>query len=119
MTVNDDAVRRGLEAWQLGDVEALRAVLDPQVDLVTGGPAEWDCHGRDAVVGLLGERIGSGRQRLPVTVETIDDETLLVAGPAVSVRGNVTLITVRGGLVRHMAQFRTREEALAATRAGK
>jgi ketosteroid isomerase-like protein len=119
MTANADTVRLGLEAWQRGDLEGLRAVLDPQVELLGFEPGEWDCHGRDAVVQLLGERIASGRDRLPVTVDAIDDETLLAAGPAVSTRAAVTLITLREGLVRRMAQFRTREEALAAARAAR
>jgi hypothetical protein len=120
ITTNADTVRQGLEAWQQGDLEALLAILDPHVDLLGfESPSEWDCHGRDAVVQLLGERIASGRDRLPVTVDILDDETLLAAGPAVSARAAVTLITLRNGLVRRMAQFRTREEALAAAHAGR
>jgi hypothetical protein len=119
MTANADAVRQGLEAWQRGDLEALRVVLDPQVDLLGFEPGEWDCHGRDAVVQVLGERIASSRDRLPVTIDVIDDVTLLAAGPAVSRRAAVTLITLRDGLVRRMAQFRTREEALATARGAR
>jgi hypothetical protein len=33
----------GLRAWTDGDLDALEAVLDPQVNLLWAEPGPWDC----------------------------------------------------------------------------
>jgi ketosteroid isomerase-like protein len=54
-----DRVRGGLEAWQRGDVEALAPLLHPDVELSWWEPGEWDCHGREAVLELLRQRVAT------------------------------------------------------------
>jgi ketosteroid isomerase-like protein len=117
-----EAVRPGLEAWQRGDIDALAALLDPEVELTWWESGEWDCRGREAVLALLRERTDEGAGK--VEIELIDaGEDAIVStrretvtdGPAAGLRP-ATLINFRDGLAVSMRQFRSREEALEAGR---
>ena len=120
MTQNPDqaaAVRRGLEAWQHGDVAALAEVLHPDVELLWWTPGEWDCHGKRQVVALLSERARSS-EPAAVDLTDVDDSTVLVErgdavadGPQAAFRP-ATLVRFRDGLVVHMQQYRSREDAV-------
>jgi ketosteroid isomerase-like protein len=114
--------RNGLEAWQRGDVDALAPLLDPDVELTWWEPGEWDCHGREAVLALLRERVDEGADRAEIELIDAGDETIVATraatapdGPATGWRP-ATLITFRDGKVITMRQFHDRSEALAAAR---
>jgi ketosteroid isomerase-like protein len=114
--------RSGLEAWQRGDVDALEPLLDPEVELTWWEPGEWDCHGREAVLALLRERVDEGAGAAEIELIDAADDAIVATraatvpdGPAAGLRP-ATLITFRDGKVITMRQFRDRSEALAAAR---
>ena len=49
--------REGLADWQRGDISALARLFDPDVELLWWSPGDWDCHGMDAVMLMLTERV--------------------------------------------------------------
>lgn len=114
--------RAGLEAWQQGDLSALEPLLDAEVELLWWEPGEWDCHGREAVMACLRERVAhrggtgevelvqSGEDRLVVSRSQVVDD-----GPAAGLKP-ATVIRFRGGKVVSMRQCASRDEALAAWR---
>jgi ketosteroid isomerase-like protein len=117
-----DMARRGLEAWQEGDVDALAPLLDLEVELTWWEPGEWDCHGREPVLALLRERAGEGAGAPKIElIDAADDKivatraAIVPDGPAAGLRP-ATLITFRDGKVITMRQFRARSEALGAAR---
>lgn len=115
-----ERARAGLEAWQRGDVEALAPLLHPDVELIWWEPGEWDCHGRDALLELLRQRVAEGSGAAAIELIDAGAEAIIsarvepVAGePAAGLRP-ATLIRFRDGLVIEMRQFRDRAEAAAA-----
>jgi ketosteroid isomerase-like protein len=116
-----EKARGGLEAWQRGDLEALAPLLHPEVELAWWEPGEWDCHGREAVLSLLRKRASEGAGAAEVELIEAGKDAIISSrtetvfdGPAAGLRP-ATLIVFRDGLVIEMRQFRSREEALAAT----
>lgn len=109
-----DPVTVGLRAWMAGDIDALAAVLDPEVTLRWVEPGPWDCAGRDEVIALLRERKGErgGRAQYPVHVDRIDEHTVVVRSDApIDFDGPqpfpvVTRVTTQGGKVVAMQQLR-------------
>jgi ketosteroid isomerase-like protein len=117
-----ERARGGLEAWQRGDVDALAPLLHPDVELTWWEPGEWDCHGREAVLALLRERVGEGAEAAEIELIDAGDDAIVSTraepvpdGPAAGLRP-ATLIVFRDGLAISMRQFRDREEALRAAR---
>ncbi|HEY8815155.1 MAG TPA: nuclear transport factor 2 family protein [Candidatus Dormibacteraeota bacterium] len=114
-----EMARPELEAWQRGDVDALAPLLDPEVELTGWEPGEWDCHGREAVLALLLERLSEGASAAEIELIDAGDEMIVATrtatvpdGPAASLRP-ATLITFREGKAVTKRQFRNRSEALA------
>jgi ketosteroid isomerase-like protein len=110
--------RRGLAAWQRGDVGALADLLDADVELLWWTPGTWDCHGKDAVLALLTERVKEGPPA-EVDITVVNDATLLVErrdtvldGPESGFRP-ATLVRIADGRVVCMQQYRSRDDALA------
>ena len=110
--------RRGLEAWQRGDVASLAELLDPDVELLWWTRGDWDCRGRGQVVELLTERVRSGPPA-EVDISDVDPSTLLVErrdtvtdGPEAGLRP-ATAVRFRAGLVVRMQQYRSRGGARA------
>jgi ketosteroid isomerase-like protein len=114
-----ERARAALVSWQHGDLSALEALLDPEVELLWWKPGEWDCHGRDAVLALLRDRAQRGAGKAEVDlIETgdalvVSRTEMVTEDPQASTRP-ATLVTFREGKVISMRQFRGREEALAA-----
>ncbi len=115
-----ERARRGLAAWQRGDVDALADLLDPDVELLWWTPGDWDCHGKDQVVALLTERLNA-EDPAEVEIEDIDGSTVLVErrytvldGPEAGFRP-ATVVRFRKGRVIQMQQYRSRQDALADT----
>lgn len=110
----DDLVQRGLRAWTHSDLDALEAVLDPDVTLGWIEPGEWDCVGRGQVMDLLRERAAEGRTNEPRRVERIDEHTIVVVPEQPGPYGAAaTRISIAHGKVVAMRQYATREQALA------
>ena len=113
-------MRAGLEAWLRGDVAALEPLLDPAVDLLSWESGEWDCHGRDAVLSCLRERVVSGANAGELDLAEAGGDRLVVSrrgvvdeGPAAGL-SPATVVTLRDGKVVSMQQFQSRDDALAA-----
>ena len=116
-----EQARRGLAAWQRGDVAALADLLDPDVELLWWTPGNWDCHGKAQVVALLTERVNA-EPPAEVDIVDIDESTVLVErrhtvpdGPEAGFRP-ATMVRFREGRIVHMQQYRSRQDALADTR---
>ena len=113
--------RTGLEAWQHGDVSALEPFLHPEVELLWWESGEWDCHGREAVMACLRERVahgdGSGVELVAVGEDRLVASRTQVVddGPAAGLKP-ATVIRFRDGKVVSMRQYTSRDEALAAAR---
>jgi ketosteroid isomerase-like protein len=106
-----DPFERGLRAWTAGDLDALEAVLAPDVSLLAADPGPWDCIGRAQVMALLRRRRTEGPAD-PVHLRRVDEGTWTVTsdapidpdGPEPFPHG--TRITVAGGRVTAMQQYR-------------
>jgi ketosteroid isomerase-like protein len=115
-------IRAGLEAWQRGEVSALEPLLDPAVELLWWERGEWDCHGRDAVLQCLRERVATGAGGAELELVEAGEDRLVVSRQGVAADGPAaglspaTLIALRDGKVVSMQQFQSREQALAAPR---
>ena len=111
----DDLVQRGLHAWTRGDLDALEAVLDPDVTLGWVEPGEWDCAGREQVMQLLRERAAEGRTNDARRVERVDEHTIVVSPEQPGPYGAAaTRISIAQGKVVAMRQYATRDQALTA-----
>jgi ketosteroid isomerase-like protein len=106
-----ELVERGLRAWATGDLDALEAVFDPAVTLRTVPSGEWDCVGREELMWLLRQRQAQGGAAYPLSIEELDEHTLVVTftKPA-GVEGPqalrvATRITVTRGKVTAMRQY--------------
>jgi ketosteroid isomerase-like protein len=121
ISASDELIERGLHAWIAGDLDALEAVLDPDVTLRWVEPGGWDCTGRDQVMRLLRQRQGERNRPYPVNVEHLDEHTFIVfstkpidddwpqAFPV------ATRITIANGKVIAMQQYRTNDSGATAT----
>ena len=113
-----ELIEAGLRAWAGGDLDALEAVLAPTVSLRWFQAGQWDCTGREQVMALLRQRRAYGLRPHAMRIDRIDENTF-VGSPAS--RGNqnqpeqffaATRITVTGGQVNQMQQYRSRADAL-------
>jgi ketosteroid isomerase-like protein len=113
MSRTEDLVQRGLRAWTEGDLDALEAVLDPDVTLRWIEPGEWDCTGRDEVMRLLRERQSEVHGAHPMQIEYLDQRTIVISPDAPGPYGAAaTRISVRHGKVVAMQQHASREDAV-------
>jgi hypothetical protein len=68
-SATDELIADGLRAWTAGNLDALQAVLPPEVTLRWVEPGDWDCTGRDQVMRLLRWRQAAGNRPHPVSVQ--------------------------------------------------
>ena len=116
MTETAEPIEAGLRAWAAGELDALEPVLAPDVTLLAVQPGPWDCVGREQVMALLRCRRTEGPP-YPVHVRRVDEHTWTVTtgapvdpdGPEPFSHG--TRITVAGGLVTAMQQYRAEPAA--------
>jgi ketosteroid isomerase-like protein len=112
--VSGDAglIERGLAAWANGDLDALEAILDPDVTLHAVEPGRWDCPNRERVMALLRKRQSEGLGVYPVSIERVDEDTFTVqSDKPIDPNGPepypvATRVTVANGRVVAMQQFR-------------
>lgn len=109
----NELIERGLQAWTTGDLDVLEAVFDPALALCAVAPGEWDCVGREELMWLLRQRQAQGGAAYPLTIEEVDEHTLIVMStkPA-GIEGPqpvtvVTRIILGGGKVIAMRQYRS------------
>ena len=118
MVQRSPLVLAGLTAWASGNFERLADILDPDVELLAGEPGPWDCHGRDAVIGLLRQRRMGGVQPFRVQIDDVDEHTIVIsrADPINdgTDRGTATVATIHASMVTRMRQYPSRAAALAA-----
>lgn len=124
---NAELVRRGYEAWNRGDVEAVVSFLDPQIEWrgYTHIPESGTLEGRDEVKAWL-ERFLDAWEQLEIEVtELIDAGDQVVAlvrfrgsvkGSGVPVEGGTDahVWTVRGGHIVAVTLYQGTREALEA-----
>lgn len=117
---NVELVRRGYEAVLRRDLDALREILDPDVQWHAGDPnAEYSCHDREQALGFMRRNwmrrggppgevvdvIDAGEKVVVIMRRTGDDgEPELVAN----------LTTFRNGKVVEMVHYPNPEDALSA-----
>ena len=115
----DELIERGLRAWTTGDLDGLEAVLDPAVTLGSVEPGKWDCVGRDEVMWLLRQRQAEENAAYPVNIAHVGEHTFIVTSTKpIDYDGPqpfpvATRITVAGGKVITMQQYRTDQPATA------
>jgi ketosteroid isomerase-like protein len=110
-----DPIEAGLRAWAAGDWDALEPLLAPDVTLLAVEPGPWDCIGREQVMALMRQRRAE-RPAYPVHLRRVDEHTWTATtdapvdpeGPEPFRHG--TRITVAGGLVTAMQQYRADTE---------
>jgi len=111
-----DRVRAALEGWLQGDIKPLEDLLDPDVELLWWKTGEWDCHGKQEVLGLIKQRAAQRASGVTIDVAEAGEDALIVTRAGVPSEGELpaTLITFRAGMIIKMHQFRSAEEALKA-----
>jgi ketosteroid isomerase-like protein len=116
VNTSPDVIEEGLRAWAAGNLDALEAVLDPQVNLRWVEPGPWDCTDRDQVMRLLRQRQTERHGQPPyrVQVTRVDGDTYVVSSASpIDPDGPqpfrvATRITVANGKVTEMQQYKTK-----------
>jgi ketosteroid isomerase-like protein len=113
--------RAGFEAWQRGDFETVERMLDPAVRWRSFEPGEWDCGNREDVMNVVRERYEQGFARGRLAFADGGEDASIVVSHPQEIGGDdwpeqtATVIRFRGGRVIGMQDYRTLEEAVAAT----
>lgn len=119
MAVRNPLVDRALQAWTRGDLEAFELALAPDAELLWFEAGPWDCHSRADIIAQVRRRIDAGRPAFDVSIEDVDENTLVVSAAHSAPQEGLddpetaTKVTIAGGLIVRLQQYRTREEALA------
>jgi ketosteroid isomerase-like protein len=119
---NVEVVKRGLEAFLRGDLDAAAAVLDPEVTYTWVEPGPWDCHNADDVIRLARQRhqeglVGPVREWIDAgdhVVVRMENPNAELYGAARGETATTVVFTIEDGRIVRMRDFRSREEALAA-----
>lgn len=117
----DELIERGLRGWTAGDLDALEAVLDPEVTLRWVEPGDGDCTGREQVMRLIRQRQAEGNRPYPVRIEHLDEQTFIVASAKpIDPDGPqpfpvATRVPVTDGRVTVLQQYRTDDPDTSAT----
>nr|WP_166682432.1 nuclear transport factor 2 family protein [Streptomyces sp. 846.5] len=114
-------VRDALRAWLRGDLDAFERALTEDAELLWYEPSPWDCHGRVQIMRLLRQRRAEDRPFIEVRIDDVDADTLVVSvarpdqGQGAEEVARATRVTLRDGKISRLRQFRTLDQALAAT----
>jgi ankyrin repeat protein/ketosteroid isomerase-like protein len=118
-TGNAELVRASFDAFLRGDWHALSDVMDPAVEWLWHEPCDRDCHDRREVLATLFERQREGVVTGLDAVVDVDERVFVeVTGPRLAQLGlpggrACMVITVRGGRIVRMQDYRDRAAALA------
>lgn len=107
---NAELVRSAFAAFLRGDLDALREAMDPEAQWLWYEPGPWDCHGREAVLDRLGQRVGAitGLDGVVAGGELV---ALEASGPELAAH---LVITLRDGRIVRLEDHRSRADALVA-----
>jgi ketosteroid isomerase-like protein len=119
---NVQLARRGFEAVARGDFDAVREILDADVQWHgSEGSGEQSCHNRDEALHFIRAAVERGALGQLADVIDAGDQVIVVMRPSDTaepggseLRANLT--TFRDGKVVQMVAYETPEAALAATR---
>jgi ketosteroid isomerase-like protein len=115
-----EIARRGLAAWQEGDLATVESILDPSVQWAWYEPGDWYCKDRNDVMQAIRERFEQGFARGAIEYIEGDTDTVVVVAHPREIGGGdwpeeaATVLTFTDGLVTKMRDYRTKDEALAA-----
>jgi ketosteroid isomerase-like protein len=115
---NAERARRGWEAAQRGDLEAIEELLDPDVKWHGGDPsAPGACQNREQTIEFM--RHASDRRALPELVEVVDagDKVVVIMARRAEEGGSelvANLTTFRDGKAIEMVHYANANDALAA-----
>ena len=120
-TGNEELVRSLFAAFLRGDLDALRSVMDPDVQWLCFEPGDWDCRDRDEVLARLRDRHEEGTVTGLSDVVAVDERVFVeVTRPRPDQRGPgppggtaCMVLTVRDARIVRMQDYPTRAAALA------
>ena len=113
----------GLAAWRRGDFETVESMLDPAATWRWFEPGEWDCENRADVLRTLRERYEQGFGRSEMEFVDGGSAAVIVVSHPRDIGGDdwpeeaATVITFERDRIVAMQDYRTRDDALAASRA--
>ena len=129
---NVEVVRRGMEAFQRGDLEEFLAFLDPEVQVISPAELPNPAHttGRDGYLEWVGRWLDAWEsfEVEPKQFEPVGDRHVLIdvvelavgKGSGVAVDMPMTyMVEVEDGLATRLHLYADRAQALAAARAGE
>jgi ketosteroid isomerase-like protein len=116
---NVELARRGYEAVVRGDLEAIRALLDPDVKWHAGDPtAEGTCQNRDQAIAFMRQARTRAAMGEPVELVDAGDKVVVIMrrkaddGESTELVANLT--TFRDGKVIEMVHYPNPDDARAA-----
>ena len=127
---NVETIRRGYDAWNRGDLDAVREMYAPDVTADAGGlwPAAGEVSGSDAIIDAFASIIAIFEQSEVLADEYIERgesvvvptrwRGLLPGSEDVVEQRVVAAYTLRGGQVVHIGYFAELEEAFEGTADG-
>jgi ketosteroid isomerase-like protein len=132
MTKNEQLARDGYEALMRGEVEVVENLMAPGLTWHWWEHGPWDCHSRDEAMAVIRERLDQRAVGELIEVTEVEPDQVLIvsrARPDSEVRPEdlglapdhletANVITFRDGKVIAMHDYRTKAEALEATKGG-
>ncbi len=130
MTKNEQLARDGYEALMHGEAEVVERLMAPDLTWHWWEHGPWDCHSRDEAMAVIRERMGQRTiGELTEVTEVTDGQVVVVTrmrrdsevapedlGRSPGHFESATLVTFRDGRVVAMHAYRTKADALEATR---
>src|SRR5438045_7670751 len=124
MTKNEKLARRGYEALMRGELEAIEALMAPDLTWHWWTCGPWDCHRHAEALEVIKERLGQNAiGELREVTDLGEDRVLIVMGLRGDAEVNATdlglpeghdetanLVTFRDGKVVAMQDYRSRNE---------
>ena len=101
---NVDLVRRGYDAWNSGDIDAVISLVHPDVEWVgyTHIPESGNLRGRDEVRAWLERFLDAWEEMDVQIVEVIEAEDKVAALVSLTGRGKGSGVEVKGGVDAHV-----------------
>ena len=113
----EERVRAAFDRFNADGPEAIRELLDLDVEMLAPQPGPWDCHGREAVLRFLGSYRAAGQ--VADVIEVTDHGDRLVLGlrrthPDGGSSDHFSVLTLRGTRLRQIRGYPSRTAALVA-----